>query len=233
MFHAMTCKHSCHLTNSRDDTRLKILCNDKITICPLNWGLIILNDGLWLTLGFLVCRVVSHFHVIKLQVRASRSFLKSSLLTWTLFTSWKLVITITLMWHEGSVMTRMGRWWVVKRSVSPLSLRHLTSPPFVKYFPNLPFSFSPAVVSYWCVPIFCTSPDLHTYLLTCSSFPDTSHPAHTCIHRVPAAAALCLLPTCFLFRFPNVKVRISAIGIIKHSGWVTDSFAKASSDGKI
>lgn len=118
------------------------------------------------------------------------AFKKSSLLTWMIFTSWKLVITITLVWHEGSVMT--GE--VVGCQEVPLSSQpsDISLP---RGFPKPAVFFLSSSRSYCRVPMFCTSPDLHTYLLTCSSF--------TSLFLIPATQLLCLLPACFLPRFPT------------------------------
>lgn len=143
-----------------------------------------------------------------------------------LFTSWKLVITITLMWHEGSVMTgEVVGCQEVRLSSQPSGISLLRGLPKPAVF------FLSSSRSYWCVPT--CPPHLPAHLLLIPSLfliPPASFPDF----RLTGCCHL-LLSTNIQARLilPAARVRISTIGIIKHSGWVTDIFAKASSDGKI
>lgn len=95
------CKHSCHQDGC-------ILCNDSITRYPLNLGLITFSDRVWLKWGVHVCLVLRQLRIIRYQFGYLAHFRKISfqvvittlMVTWTLSTSQRIVIMITLLWHK-------------------------------------------------------------------------------------------------------------------------------------
>lgn len=92
---------------------LIILWIDNIAVYTLNLGLITLNNRLWLLKGIHVGLVFKHFCNIRCKVinqnaqKITLSF-KVMIMTWLLtctpFTSWKLVITTTLIRHQHCII---------------------------------------------------------------------------------------------------------------------------------